>query len=194
VIRAFIAIELPRELKHALAGIVHNADPLLPNIEVRWVRPESVHLTLKFLGDISSAQVTSVDQLIQQEAGKYASFCLTVGGLGCFPNAGRPRVIWTGIQDPAGRLQELQRGIDTLLETCGFERERRSFKPHLTLGRVRHIQSQYSSREMETAIERTGSNPVGSIPVDRVTLYRSDLKPSGAVYTVLGAYPLGGGG
>ena len=135
-IRAFIAVELPPAVREAVEGVVRELRSRAGD-GVRWVRPEGVHLNLKFLGDIDADSVPAVSRAMAQCAASAAPFDLFLEGVGVFPNARRPRVIWIGLGGALELLLALQHSIDRELEGLGFARERRPFTPHLTLGRVR---------------------------------------------------------
>ena len=144
-IRAFIAVELPPAVREAVEGVVRELRSGIGD-GVRWVRPEGVHLTLKFLGDIDAGSVPAVSRAMAQCAASAAPFDLFLEGVGVFPNARRPRVIWIGLGGALEPLLALQHSIDRELEGLGFARERRPFTPHLTLGRVRDGLSAQQSR------------------------------------------------
>lgn len=189
-VRAFIAIELDRQLCAKLGDLQDRLRADVPPGLVRWVRPEGIHLTLKFLGDVPAEKVSEIARAVQQACEKHVSFECTVSGLGCFPDAVRPRVIWVGIQEPGGTLLALQRDVDRALSALGFEPEQRPFHPHLTLGRVKS-----HDREAVAALGEYVSRArvnVGSIQASAVHLMRSDLLPGGAVYTTLAVSDLGG--
>jgi 2'-5' RNA ligase len=187
-VRAFIAIELDKRLCGKLGELQDRLRADVPSGLVRWVRPEAMHLTLKFLGDVPVEQVPAIAQAMRQACDKHPPFAGTLSELGCFPNADRPRVVWVGIQDVSGVLAVLQRDVDRAVAALGFEPERRRFHPHLTLGRVK-------SRDREAVavlgeyISRARVK-VGTIQANAVHLMRSDLLPGGAVYTELAAAKL----
>ena len=135
-IRAFIAVELPPAVREAVEGVVRELRSGIGD-GVRWVRPEGVHLTLKFLGDIDADSVPAISDGLDRCAASAAPFDLFLEGVGVFPNARRPRVVWIGLGGALEPLLALQHSIDRELEGLGFARERRPFTPHLTLGRVR---------------------------------------------------------
>jgi len=182
-VRAFIAIELDTRLRDKLGGLQQRLRGDVPPGLVRWVRPEGMHLTLKFLGDVLAEQVPEIAEAVRQACEKHAPFECTLSGLGCFPNASRPRVVWVGIQEPSGVLAALHRDVDRTVSALGFEPEQRRFHPHLTLGRVKG-----RNREAVAALGEYVSRArvkVGTIQANAVHLMRSDLLPGGAVYTAL---------
>ena len=190
MLRAFIAIEIPDEIQEAIFQKTAKIRLNLDRSIVRWVPTQNVHLTLKFLGDISPANLEILMQMLKPEVGQHQPFTIDIGGLGSFPNPRRARVIWIGIQAPAG-LDSLQRSIDTAAARLGYAIEARSFSPHLTIGRVnRHISST-EQQQIRIALEETQVGSLGAARVEAVTLFRSDLQPNGAVYTPLFTTPLG---
>ena len=191
-IRTFIAIELDPALRSRLGELQDRLREDLPPRLVRWVRPEGIHLTLKFLGEVPVAQVTPIGEAMRRACAGHAPFSFTLGGIGCFPNARRPRVVWVGVEEPTGALAQLQGDVERALQALGHPRERRGFAAHLTLGRVR-------GRDRE-AVEALGTYVtrarvrVGRMEVGAVRLIRSQLLPGGAVYTTLDVAPLEGVG
>jgi len=188
-IRAFIAIELPDNIKNELEEIKSvlmsgNSTP------AKWVNPESIHLTLQFLGDISSDRVTEILDAIKRGVGGTPSFQIQLAGLGVFPNPARTQVVWTGIAGDIEQLKQLQKSIEIEMERLSFPREKRNFTPHLTLARVRdHATPDERKRlgDMVTGTPFTG----GIMKVDSVNLMKSHLTRQGALYTSLGSIRLG---
>jgi RNA 2',3'-cyclic 3'-phosphodiesterase len=188
LLRAFIALEIADELQQ----IIHRETARLRNTIgrlVRWVPPGNMHLTLKFLGNISPASVDILTQMISTEAEACRPFDMDVGGLGCFPGPKRPRVIYIGLQAPA-ELEALQNGIESATTRLGYATEARGFSPHLTLGRVRQNISASDQQKIRGCLEETRIDLLGTARVDSVHLYKSDLKPTGSVYTRLFSAPL----
>jgi len=188
LLRAFIAIEIPLEIR---AAIGNARAPLQEEIgsSVRWVSTENMHLTLKFLGDVSPGNVEMLSEMLRAEADLFHCFDLHLGGLGSFPNLKRPRVIFIGIQSPP-TLEALQRGIESASRRLGYESEERGFSPHLTIGRVKQNVSATEQQSIRHALEATRIDSLGTARVDSVHLYKSDLKSIGSVYTRLYSAPL----
>ena len=190
-IRAFLAIELPPQVKDALASLVEEigrAD--IPGL--RLVRPEGIHLTLKFLGDVPVDQVDSIVAALSQIAGEHRPFTLRLGGVGVFPNRSSARVLWVGVEGEITPVLSLQRQIETALAALGFPRERRRFSPHLTVGRIRDGTSRADRRRAAEALCSAQLEPGLRIVGDSAVLMRSILLPSGAVYERLASAPLSG--
>ncbi len=184
VIRAFIAIDLPDDIRQHLAQVAHKLQKQLQPYPIRWVPPKNIHLTLKFLGDVSEHNLHILTHLLAGEIETHRPFELSVGTLGAFPEMRRPRVIWIGIEAP-DELMALQRGIDHTMAKLGYNRERRPYQPHLTLGRVSRNASGSEVRAIGHVLQETTVGFLGSARVTEVHLYRSDLRPQGAVYTRL---------
>lgn len=192
-LRTFIAIELDEEL---LGHLVRAQDRLRAQVaprSVRWVRPEGVHLTLKFLGDTLTEKLPDI-KLALAAVAHHAPVCaFTVEGLGCFPNFRRPKVVWVGVQEPTGRLAVLQDAIEEVMSPFGYEPEGRGFTPHLTLGRVNRRASRSDAAQVGEIVSGTATGLLAEVTADRFALIRSVLKPSGAEYATLEEFPLRGG-
>ena len=179
-IRSFIAIELPAEVRSVLDNVQQGLKAL--GLKAKWVRPANIHLTLKFLGNIEPAAVDDIGRAMADAAGDCAPFTLTVGGIGFFPGLKRARVIWSGLGGETGTLLDLQGTLADRLATLGFAKEKRPFKAHLTLGRFRQaVNPNIAARAMA---EYADSGNL-KFSADRIILFRSDLKPTGAVYSHL---------
>jgi len=185
-IRTFIAIDISDEVRSNLKKL--SADLKSRVRDVRWVRVEGIHLTLKFLGYVSEKVIPSLKE-VMREAAQTTPFEMEVKGLGAFPNARRPRVIWVGVEEPTGTLLELAKRIEQCMKPLGFAPEDRPFNPHLTLGRV--MKDGKPGTELEGLIERERGKSLGFVKADEIILFRSDLKPDGAIYTKLETINLG---
>jgi len=183
--RTFVAIELAPEIKNELASLVQRLAPLTRN--VRWVRGDGLHLTLKFLGEISEAQAGRVEAVVEPCCRGRSPIGLSVKGTGWFPPGSKSaRVLWVGLE--AGPdLASLQSGIELALAKEGFPREGRDFHPHLTLGRVRSPQG---LRPVLDELEKSKDSEFGRMTVFQVTFFQSRLKPGGAEYSILRQFPL----
>lgn len=183
LLRAFIAIEIPLEIRKAVYKATASLQKGIGSA-VRWVPIENLHLTLKFLGDVSPTNVEMLSQMLRVEAGLFPCFDLRLHGLGSFPNLKRPRVIYIGVQAPA-TFEALQRGIESASRKLGYESEERGFSPHLTIGRVRQNATAAEQQTIRRTLQETRIDSLGTARVDSVHLYKSDLKPAGSVYTRL---------
>ncbi len=191
-LRTFIAIELDQELRQKLADVQSRLRREVPPQAVRWVRPEAIHLTLKFLGDTSQDQVEQVKEALDRAAREVSPFEFTVGGVGCFPNTRRPRVVWIGLHEPTGALRRLRDAVEAQVAPLGFPSEKRPFGPHLTLGRVHRRASSSDVRALGEIIAASTVGDIDEMRVGEVCYIKSDLRPGGAVYTALSRASLGG--
>ena len=192
-IRAFIAIPLPHPLLEKLGALQRQLEKRIPSRSVRWVRAESIHLTLKFLGDTPTDKLPDIKGALAAVARHAPACTFTVGGLGCFPNPRRPRVVWVGVQEPTGRLAALQDAIEEAMAPFGYPPEGRGFTPHLTLGRVRRRTPRSDIAHIGEVATSTMVGVLAEVPADHFALIRSVLKPTGAEYTTLARFPLRGG-
>jgi 2'-5' RNA ligase len=184
VIRAFIAIDLTPEIIQRLEQVSAQLRKRLEGVPVRWALVDNIHLTLKFLGDVSLANVDMLKKMLQTEVDGHHAFEISVGGLGAFPTTHRPRVVWVGVEAPA-ELNAIQSGVESAMARLGYAREERPFSPHLTLGRVSRNAVGRDERLIGDAIEAIKLGFLGVARVNEVHLYKSDLQPNGAVYTCL---------
>ena len=190
-VRTFIAIELEGPLRKRLAEVQEQLEAQMPPGLVRWVKPESIHLTLKFLGGVPAARLGEIGEGLERACRGFAPFAFQVTGLGCFPNFRRPTVVWVGVEEPEGTLARLQEAVEREMARLGFPPEGRAFTPHLTLGRTRRQAGSRALRQVGELIKNTPLGKLGEIKVEAISLMRSDLLPTGAVYTRLKLVPLG---
>ena len=188
-LRAFIAIHLSQEARLKLADTIRSMATEIPS-GVRWVDPEGIHLTLKFLGDIDPGIVEDVLRAMEQAASGSLPFQLHLKGLGVFPNDRRPRVLWAGLGGDLDALGALQEKIEAAVSGLNFPRERRAFNPHLTLGRVRDGVSAAARLQVGSVVSWGSLDGAESWPVNAVHLMRSNLTSNGAVYSSLGSVDL----
>ena len=187
-LRSFIAIELPDSVRAALSEFQQEIQKA--GADVRWVKPQGIHLTLKFLGEIAEKDVDRVINAVEGAGRNYSSFHLQIRGAGVFPNKKAPRVLWAAVEGN-GILEGLQHEIEDALARLGFAKEDRKFSPHLTLGRFRSL----SGREpLLERIELSKDREFGFMNVDMVSLMKSELGPAGAKYTRLAEIALKGSG
>jgi 2'-5' RNA ligase len=179
--RLFIAVDLPTELRKELGNVQKALEPLTES--ARWVSPESIHITLKFLGEVPEKLVEDIHTALAGLSWK--PFTVTVRGVGFFPGNRSPRVFWAGMEAPT--MQDLAEEIDSRMERLGFDKEKRAFRPHITLARARDTRIDSS---LITGSAKYEEHDFGSFTADRIFLIRSTLKPSGAVYEKLKEYLL----
>lgn len=178
-IRAFVAVELPNAIKEQVKAL--ETQLMKARADIRWVRTENIHITLKFLGDITPDRLEEVRAGVHEATEAMASFQMTLGSVGAFPNLDRPRVFWVDVEDGRAALVNLQNAVESALCSRHFVREERPFSPHLTIGRVRSPKGLNSL----SALIRDIPFQTSDFPVDRVSILQSDLQPAGPVYTVL---------
>ncbi|MFC1967204.1 RNA 2',3'-cyclic phosphodiesterase [Chloroflexota bacterium] len=187
-VRAFIAIELPAELKESLrqleTGLKSGA-----RLPVKWVDPGSMHLTLKFLGNVNADRLGDIVGVMEKAAAGIPPFILEVGGLGAFPDLQRVQVVWVGVGGDTECLNRLQQSIESGLAPLGFAAEPRKFAPHLTLARVRDRASYEERQDFGRLIERNSFSGA-VINVNSVNLMRSQLTGVGPIYTQIGSVNL----
>ena len=177
MMRLFIAVPLPESVKLLLETTARMLAQGLPHGAIRWVRPQQMHLTLRFLGETAVSQLPSLQEQLTQLTSQHPSFVLQLNGIGVFPSRKKARIVWAGLGGEVAALQALQAGLAARLLNLGWPQEKRPFRPHITLGRVKDASK---VQQMRLDVE------LGSleIRVTAVHLVQSELRPSGAVYTV----------
>ena len=188
MIRSFLAIELPKPILGKIEEV--QGDLRSTHADVRWVSPEKIHLTLKFFGNIEESRIDLIFKSIEEPVRNTLPFSVRVRGAGAFPSLRNPRVIWMGLAEGKEGLVSLQEEIEVRLEEIGFEPEDRPFQPHLTLGRVK---SSRGKEELVRRMEKFAEEEFGDFQVERVALFKSELRPSGPIYTLLKVLRLGNG-
>jgi 2'-5' RNA ligase len=183
-VRSFIAIELPEEIRSRLARLRGELERE-EHTFVKWVVVGGIHLTLKFLGNIPFKRVAEITRAMEEAARGSSPFRLEVSNLGAFPNLRQPRVFWVGIGGEVDRLSSLQRSIDSALASLGFAKEERPFTPHLTLARVRQGASPGQRKSFGELVMSTSFEGKYVADVNAINLMRSQLTPTGAVYSCL---------
>ncbi|HLM58958.1 MAG TPA: RNA 2',3'-cyclic phosphodiesterase [Pyrinomonadaceae bacterium] len=185
-LRLFFAVELPEEVRSRAAEHAARLRRSFPDVRAGWERPEKLHVTLKFLGDVDAPRASSLQRAAEAATRGLPSFTLTVEGTGSFPPRGAPRVLWLGLRDDSGGLALLQSRLEQECEREGFPRETRPFKPHLTLARLR---TPRGVRELAAAHGETPFGPL-DFNVPDLILIRSQLGPGGSRYTPLSRHLL----
>lgn len=186
--RAFIAFELPHSIRQELAALSHGLQHILKGGWLRWVPPDNLHLTLKFLGELPATQLPSLTAELQALARSTQPIPFSLGELGAFPNLARPRVLWVGLQAPPA-LAQLAAALEQRLLAHGFAAEPRPFTPHLTLARLRPWASGAQVASVAPALPAFSLPPRQST-LSELTLFESQLKATGAVYNALVRMPL----
>ena len=183
MIRAFVAIKIDPDVAQKICQVQSKLDTSLKGI--RWVKPENLHLTLKFLGPVSDDKVASIADSLERALYATTRFSVSCGGLGVFPDIRRAKVLWVGLEGKP--IANLAATVEDALEPLGFAREKREFKPHLTIGRWRNSAGRPDL--LRRALEQGQRQNFGTSNMHEVILFQSVLKPSGAVYTPLKVFP-----
>lgn len=184
--RCFVAFELSDEVKRRLAGLQTELGNM--GRAVRWVRPEAMHLTVKFLGDVPDGQVPEICQAVTDVASLCEPFEYAVASTGCFPPRGPVRVAWVGVDEPTNRLAECQALCQDAFADLGFAIESRAFAPHLTLGRVKDPRQ---ARDLRERIADYADFNAGTVEASELILFESHLSPKGARYVAVHRAGLG---
>jgi 2'-5' RNA ligase len=191
-IRTFIAVELGSAERRALEQVQERLKSERAGRYVRWVAPASIHMTLKFLGDVEAGQMAALQRAVAGACAGIPPHSLTLEGIGAFPNLRRPNVIWVGVGGDVATTARLAEQIDSACAALGFPRETRPFSAHLTMGRVKR---DIRPADLQFVGEMVGGTAVGELArltVDQVSVMKSDLRPTGSVYTQLAAVQLSG--
>lgn len=187
-IRSFLAFEKPQEIK----GILEEVSAALgtSRMDVRWVRPENIHLTIVFLGYVRTEDLTAMEEPIGEVCSSFGPFMISLKGMGCFPNRRSPRVIWIGLEGDIERMAHFRDRLQEPLKTFGIKEEKRPFRPHLTLGRFNSRSR--NDRELEQYLEKYEDLSSPSCLLGELALFRSDLRRGGSIYTKLKSWRLTG--
>jgi len=183
--RAFIAIEIPDEIKKEMAAVQEQLRKA--NIDASWPREDGIHLTLKFLGEVPESKIPEIISGLQKAAEGIGRFRLEVKGVGTFPNPRNARVVWIGLAGEIGKLEKLQTAVEDAMAGIGLAKDERKFTAHLTLGRIKYIRSR--DQWIATLAEIKDKSLKG-FDATAVSLMQSELKPSGSVYTEMGRVEL----
>jgi 2'-5' RNA ligase len=189
-LRVFIAVELDDTLRRALRRVQEQLQDecrrrLVAKDLVRWVAPQNIHLTLKFLGNAKQAQVDALRDVLRRTADNTSAFELTARGVGCFPNTRHPNNVWVGLTGALDRAALLTQRLEDECAALGFARDERGFTPHLTLGRVKRDASNAQRAAFGALVKNMPSETYGVIHARALALLASDLRPTGPVYTIL---------
>lgn len=181
--RVFLAVDLDSELQGRLAELERELRPLARR--ARWVRPEGLHLTLRFFGEVSAEGVESLAASLSEAFAGLPAFALDFRGCGVFPDRGDPRVLWVGIPKPNAALFELQSRAEAVARALGFAPERRRFEPHLTVARFRGPET-----GVDSILSSCRDRDFGRTEIEEAVLFESRLSPAGSSYERLRVYPL----
>lgn len=183
-IRSFIAVELPNDVRERIAEVISEAAK--HGGAIKWVEAHNLHLTLKFLGDVREEVIARVSATLDAIANQFSPFGFDVVGVGGFPNFNRPKVLWVGAT-ATEELLRLQERVESEMSNLGIPREERAFHPHITIGRVK---SPHGLTRTLEALKRFEGKQFGCVSVSHITLMRSDLTPSGPIYTPISRHKL----
>jgi 2'-5' RNA ligase len=192
-LRLFIAIELPDDVRTSLARTMDDLKNAGIDRSVRWVRPEGIHITLKFLGSTDEEDLPAIIAASREAVRPHPPFGLAVEGLGSFGGPRNLRVIWAGVGGDTASLVSLAENLETAMATLGFPRESRAFSAHLTLGRVRDDSPPAERQRIHALVEEQVPPERALLHVKHCSLMESTLKRGGAVYAQLATFPLEGG-
>jgi 2'-5' RNA ligase len=184
MLRTFIAIHIPDDMRQAISRALVELRKVIGKSAVRWVAPENIHLTLKFLGDAPVSDLDQLQQMLAVEAARHRRFQVELGGLGVFPDIQHPRIVWIGLEAPRD-LSALQHGVEACTERLGYPRESRPFSPHLTVGRIRDHLSPGELNALRMVLEPARVPFLGRADVGRIHLMKSELHPEGSTYRTL---------
>jgi 2'-5' RNA ligase len=188
MIRAFIAIDLPDDVRAAIEEAQARLKRAHVGVKISWTKIDNLHLTLQFLGYVEEAVVDPIKSGLQHATNGHQPFDVSVHGAGAFPTENRARVIWVGCDDAEGRLKMLARAVQDAMRPLGFEPEHREFSAHLTLGRVKVPRPDVA---LTRAIESLKNTAFGTLRVEAIHLFESQLHPEGSIYTKLSTHALG---
>lgn len=186
MIRTFIAIEVPERIRGGLADGIRSLRAGAPL--VKWAKPENLHLTLRFLGDVKEDDLEELFDALAAEASALSPFVMEIVGVGAFPNWRHPRVVWAGCGEGAEEAVGLAGAVEAACVRLGYEREKRPFRPHLTLGRVKQPAD---AAGLEGAVAGLEAKPFGFLDADAITVFMSDLRRTGPVYAPMARFELG---
>ena len=184
--RNFCAIELTEQVRTQLASHAKQLREAVPEASASWSRPENVHLTLKFFGNVRQDRLAQISEAASRVAAEYSPFQLRIGGTGVFPKPSRPQVLWIGVDDRSGRLSELQQRLEEVFGREGFSKDDRAYKPHLTIARIRRPDG---ARKLAETHLQTGFSFI-EIRVNEFVFFRSELSPKGSRYTSISKHEL----
>ena len=188
-IRTFIAVETDAAIRKAAKGLIDQLRQA--GADVKWVDPENLHLTVKFLGDVDADKIAQVCEAVEKAVADLSPFPLELRGAGAFPNVRRPQTIWLGAGEGDDRMAELAERIETALEPFRFRRETRLYRTHLTLGRLRREGATAGIGDLGRLLEQLADCEAGRMPVEEMVVFSSELTRTGPAYESMGRAPLG---
>ena len=194
MIRAFIAVEMSDDIRIAISDAQARLKRAHVGVKVSWTKVDNIHLTLQFLGYVEEEVVAKIGAALERIVAEHTAFELDVRGAGAFPDEQRARVLWVGCEDTGGKLKALAQGVQAAMQPLGFEPEHREFSAHLTLGRVKPapMKSGFPKPDaaLTKALDSIKNQPFGTMRVDAVHLFQSQLHPEGSIYSKLSSHRL----
>ena len=189
MLRTFIAVDFPTEIITKIARITAYLQSQTPINTLKWIAPENMHLTLKFLGDVREDRISDLTRGLQEALHAQPTFNITIEGLGMYPNASQPRVVWLGIKDK-GNLKQIHHELVKVLRDFDPDPEKRAFSPHLTIARIRQNVSRDVVQQVGETLSQFKVDSLGSFEIQTVQLFKSELTPQGPIYACLFSMPL----
>ena len=187
--RTFIAVDFSPEIIRKINEIIVYFKTQTPERAFKWVEPENLHLTIKFLGEVPEKKIEQIKSLIKETLDDFKSFQIGVEKMGMYPNAQKPRVIWLGITG-AEPLKDIHKMLESQLQKADIQPDKRSFSPHLTIARIRRNADVQSVKEIGETLSKFRVGSLGTCAVNHIVLYKSELTPQGPIYTPLLSSPL----
>lgn len=184
----FYAVEIPGEFRTRFAELAAGLREAAPTVKASWERPEKIHITVKFVGEVEASRVGGLSEAAGRVASQAEPFDLTIGGTGAFHTQGNPRVLWVGVEDESGGLARVQKRLEDECSALGFPRETRPFHPHLTIARLRAP----AGAKKLGALHRSTAFESASFRVGELVLMRSELGPGGSKYTAVSRHAFEG--
>jgi 2'-5' RNA ligase len=182
--RIFVAVDISDQARRRVAAYIETLRNEFRQPRVGWEKPEKLHLTLKFVGDCEEKQLGELEKIVEEISAGFTNFKLKIAETGIFPNVRNPRVLWIDVKDEKGNLAKINERLEAECEKIGFEKERRKFVPHLTIGRVREP---LRARDLAQKHLQNKFEPV-EFEVSQIVIYESRLQPAGSIYSKLGTY------
>jgi RNA 2',3'-cyclic 3'-phosphodiesterase len=187
-IRSFLAFELPEEIKGIVSRV--SGEMKKPPLDIRWIRVDNIHLTIIFIGNITTDRLDGMNTIVRDVCRDHGPFNISLKGAGVFSSRRNPRVLWVGLSGDMERMSLFKEALEKGLRPFGIQEEKRRFNPHLTLGRFR--KDAKSGAHLDALLLKYGDLTSPVCTLSKLALFKSDLKPGGSVYTKLNAWPLAG--
>lgn len=188
-LRAFVAIEVPEEIRTRLLAAQRELKAIIPAAMISWTKAENLHLTLRFLGNVATEKISELTSRLRTAVASWGELNLVCRSIGCFPNVQRPRIIWAGVADGRDRLTTLQRTVRDAVRDFAEKPDEARFTGHVTLARVKQI-SRFETKRLMSFVDEAAQRSFGEWPVREILLLRSQLTSVGSIYEELARLPL----